>query len=56
MSSNIAHGDILRAGKPFPGTTAGIIRTLVLFEGEPYMRKYGTFNVTKFLLRLSFLA
>ena len=27
--------------KPFHGITAGIIRMRVLFEGGPYMRKYG---------------
>ena len=31
---------------PFPGITAGIIRTLVLFEGGPYMRKFCMRNVS----------
>ena len=43
MSSNIARGDISRAGVIFfiRPSTAGIIRVRVLFEGGSYMRKYG---------------
>ena len=43
MSSNIARGDISRAGIIFfiRPSTAGIIRVRVLFEGRSYMRKYG---------------
>jgi hypothetical protein len=29
---------------PYLGITAGIIRTRVLFEGGPYMRKYGMYT------------